>query len=83
MTVLGRWRVPYTTDATRGFLVVTATSREDAINAAIEAHRGSRQLRGQNGDLRSRIRLTPPQRAAIQYGEPQQLAAQPTQAGAA
>ncbi len=83
MTGLGRWSVPYTTEATRGFLTVTATSREDAINAAIAAHGRSARLTRYGSGPDRRIRLTPRQRAAIQYGEPEQLAAQPTQAGAA
>jgi len=84
MTALGRWRVPYSTGASRGFLVVAATNREDAINAAIAAHGSHRRLYDGHGARRTTaIRLTPRQRAAIQYGEPEQLAAQPTQAGAA
>lgn len=79
-----RWRVPYSTGATHGFLIVAATGREDAINAAIATHGNSRRLYDGHGVRRTTsIRLTPRQRAAIQYGEPEQLAAQPTQAGAA
>ncbi len=79
-----RWRVPYTTPGIKaGFLVVEAASREDAINAAVAIHTKTIRLNGLTSGPDRRIRLTPRQRALIDYGEPQQIDTPDTQAGAA
>lgn len=76
-----RWKVPYQAPGSKGgFLVVRATSREDAINKAIETHGGcfTDPVTGNPS-----WRLTPKQRASIDYGEPQVLAGEQDAAGAA
>lgn len=76
-----RWKVPYQAPGSKGgFLVVHATTREDAINKAIETH-GGRFTNPVTGN--SSWRLTSKQLAAIDYGEPVLLADEQAQAGAA
>ena len=70
----GRWKVPYAAPGSLGgFLVVEATSREDAINAAVDKHRASRRFPRDDGTNGKTLRLTDAQRARIEYGEPEFL----------
>lgn len=63
------WRVPYTAPGViRGHLIVRATSREDAINAAVQLH-GKRATNHLTGN--PSWRLSTKSRAQIDYGEPE------------
>lgn len=67
-----RWVVPYTAPGIiRGHLIVRASSREDAINAAIEIH-ARRSTNTVTGNPSWRLKAA--ERAGITYGEPAQIA---------